>query len=140
VTPSEDYDLPETVDEAAIDRMRFVAGLMDDAVRIPGIGVRFGIDPILGVLPGSGDLLAGALSLYIVVEAARLGVSYSTLLRMIANVGVDTAVGSVPIVGDVFDVFWKANRRNVELAVADLVDTDEGEAESESDPVPIAIE
>jgi hypothetical protein len=142
VTSLDDYDLPETVDESAIERMRFVAGLMDDAVRIPGIGVRVGLDSILGIAPVSGDLVAGALSLYVVAEAARLGVSWTTLLRMLANVGVDTAVGSVPVVGDVFDVFWKANRRNVNLAVADLAGSaDEGvDADTHDDAVPITIE
>jgi hypothetical protein len=119
---SDEYDLPADVDEAAIARMRFVATVLDDAVRIPGIGVRVGLDSVLGVAPVAGDVLTGALSLYLVVESARLGVSVSTLLRMIANVGVDTAAGSVPVVGDLFDVFWKANRKNLRLALSDLAD------------------
>jgi hypothetical protein len=116
----DDYDLPDDVDDAAIARMRLVAELLDEAVRIPGIGVRVGIDPLLGVVPVGGDLVAGGLSMYIVAESARLGVSWQTLLRMMANVGVDAAGSSVPVVGGVFDALWKANRRNLALAFSEL--------------------
>lgn len=114
--------LPASVDRAAVERMRLVAHVLDEGFRVPGIDYRFGIDPVLGILPGAGDLFSGGLSLYIVVEAARLGVSYGTLLRMIANVALDVGVGSIPILGDAFDVVWKANKRNFELAV-DHLDT-----------------
>jgi hypothetical protein len=113
-------DLPPTVDEAAVRRMEFVSRLLDESVRVPGTEFRIGLDPVLGLVPGAGDALAAAFSFYIVVESARLGVSYNTLLRMLANVAIDVAVGSVPVVGDLFDAFWKANVRNVELALDDL--------------------
>jgi hypothetical protein len=113
-------DLPASVDRAAIERMRFVARVLDDSVRIPGTDFRIGLDPLLGLLPVTGDAVSGALSLYIVVESARLGVSYRTLLTMLVNVGVDVAGGSIPVVGDLFDAAWKANTRNVSLALADL--------------------
>jgi len=100
--------------------MRAVGHLLDDAVRVPGTNVRVGLDPLLGILPVAGDTVAAALSLYIVVESARLGVSTATMLRMLGNVAVDLVVGSVPILGDLFDAAWRANRRNVELALADL--------------------
>lgn len=112
--------LPDSVDRAAVGRMRLAARLLDDSIRVPGTRFRVGIDPLLGLVPGAGDALTGALSLYVVVEAARLGVSYATLVRMLANVAVDVAGGSVPLLGDVFDAAWKANVRNVELALADL--------------------
>ena len=112
--------LPDSVDEAAVQRMRFVARLLDDSIRLPGTEFKIGLDPIVGLLPVAGDAVAAALSGYIVLESARLGVSYLTLLRMLANVGVDFAVGSVPVVGDIFDVAWKANVRNLQLALADL--------------------
>jgi hypothetical protein len=115
-----DIDLPESVDRAAVERMRTVAHLLDDAVRVPGTGFRVGVDPVLGLLGGVGDLIAAAGSLYVVAEAARLGVSYGTLLRMLANVTLDVAVGTVPVVGDLLDAIWKANRRNVDLALEDL--------------------
>ena len=118
--PEDIESLPDSVDEAAVQRMRFVAHLLDDSIRLPGTEFRIGLDPIVGVLPVAGDAVAAALSGYIILESARLGVSYLTLLRMLANVGVDFAVGSVPVVGDIFDVAWKANVRNLRLALADL--------------------
>ena len=118
--PDDAESLPDSVDEAAVQRMRFVARLLDDSIRLPGTKFKIGLDPIIGVLPVAGDAVAAALSGYIILESARLGVSYLTLLRMLANVGVDFAVGSVPLVGDVFDAAWKANVRNLRLALADL--------------------
>jgi hypothetical protein len=96
-------------------RARRVATLLDDAVRVPVVGVRVGLDSIVGLLPVSGDLAVAVCSLYIVFEAARCGVPRRTVARMLANVALDLAVGSIPVVGDLFDAFWKANRRNVRL-------------------------
>ncbi|PSQ12677.1 DUF4112 domain-containing protein, partial [Halobacteriales archaeon QS_7_69_60] len=79
-----------------------------------------GIDPILGILPGAGDAVAAAMSVYIVLESARLGVPFLTLLRMMANVTLDFAIGSVPVIGTLFDAAWKTNQTNVELAVEHL--------------------
>ncbi|QUO47239.1 MULTISPECIES: DUF4112 domain-containing protein [Halorubrum] len=112
--------LPEPIDRAAVKRVLIVAYVLDEGVRVPVVGYRIGIDPLLGILPGAGDVLTGGISLYIVVEAARLGVSYTTLLRMIANISLDVLVGAVPIVGDLFDVVWKANTRNFELVLEEL--------------------
>jgi hypothetical protein len=114
--------LPGSVDRAAVDRMRFAAYVLDEGVRVPGVDYRVGIDPLLGVLPGAGDVLSGGFSLYIVLEAARLGVSYATLLRMIANISVDVVAGTVPVAGDLFDAVWKANKRNVALFLSDVSD------------------
>lgn len=130
-------DLPDDIDRAAVRRMRAVARLLDDSVRVPGTDFRVGLDPILGILPGAGDAVSAAFSFYIVVESARLGVSPPTLVRMLANVSVDVAGGSVPIVGDLFDAAWKANRRNVELAVAELTSTPEP---ADTEPTQIEIE
>ena len=113
-------EVPDSVDEAAVRRMRFVANLLDDSIRVPGTEFRIGIDPILGILPGAGDAVAAAMSVYIVLESARLGVPFLTLLRMMANVTLDFAIGSVPVIGTLFDATWKANRKNVELAVESL--------------------
>lgn len=115
VTDAFEGDVPETIDEAALRRLRFVSSLLDEAVRIPGTNVTVGLDPIMGVVPGAGDALTTAVSLYIVAEAAYLGVPMSTVVRMLAAVGVDAAVGSVPVVGTLVDVFWKANKWNVDL-------------------------
>ncbi|MEF8829748.1 MAG: DUF4112 domain-containing protein [Haloarcula sp.] len=104
----------------ALGRTRTVAHLLDESVRIPGIGFRVGIDPLLGLVPVVGDFLAALCSLYIVVEAARLGVRKRTLVRMLVNVALDTVLGSVPLVGDLFDAYWKANVRNADLLAAAL--------------------
>ncbi|ESP87866.1 DUF4112 domain-containing protein [Candidatus Halobonum tyrrellensis] len=109
-----DVDLPDTADEAALRRVRTVARIMDEAVSVPKTDVKIGLDPILGVLPGAGDLLSATVSLYIVAEAAYLGVPLSTVVKMLGNVAVDVGIGSIPVVGDLFDVFWKANAWNVE--------------------------
>jgi len=113
-------EVPDSVDEAAVRRMRFVANLLDDSIRVPGTEFRIGIDPILGIVPAAGDAVSAALSVYIVLESARLGVPFLTLLRMMANVTLDFAIGSVPVIGTLFDAVWKANQRNVELAVESL--------------------
>lgn len=118
--PDTPDELPDGVDEAAVARMRTVARLLDDSVRVPGTTRRIGLDPIIGVLPVAGDALTTGLSLYIVLESARLGVPTRTLVRMVANVAVDAAGGSVPVVGDLFDATFKANQRNVDLALAAL--------------------
>ncbi|WP_254543777.1 DUF4112 domain-containing protein [Halomarina pelagica] len=132
-----DIDLPN--DEAALRRMRAVAHLLDDGFRLPGTDFRFGIDPILSLAPGNaGDLIGTGLSLYIVYEAANLGVPYSTIVRMLTNVAADAVVGSVPIVGAIFDAVFKANVRNVRLVERHLgrEHRDDGD---DSEPVRIEI-
>ncbi|CAN5143183.1 hypothetical protein BH09GEM1_BH09GEM1_19970 [soil metagenome] len=101
--------------EARLARVRAIARTLDSALIIPGTSIRFGLDPIIGLVPGLGDLAGAACSGYIVIEGIRMGVSRAGVLRMIANVGIDTFVGSVPVLGDVFDAGWKANNRNVAL-------------------------
>ncbi len=86
--------------------------LLDEAFHIPGTGIRFGLDGIIGLIPGVGDVLAGLLSLIIPLAAWVRGAPYVTLVRMAVNLGIGVLVGSVPVLGDIFDVFWKANRRN----------------------------
>ncbi|MFC7075735.1 DUF4112 domain-containing protein [Haloarcula halophila] len=108
-----------------LTRIRRVARLLDDSVGVPLTRYRVGLDALLGLVPVAGDTVTALLSLYIVVEAARLGVSLRTLARMVLNVGLDFAVGSVPVVGDLVDALWKANERNAELAAADLARADQ---------------
>jgi hypothetical protein len=86
--------------------------LLDEAFRVPGTGIRFGLDGIIGLVPGLGDVLAGLLSLIIPLAAWIRGVPYVTLARMAANLAIGVLVGSIPILGDIFDIAWKANRRN----------------------------
>lgn len=99
---------------AHLRRAEFAADLLDDAVDLPVVG-GVGLDPIIGLLPVAGDTVAAVLSLYVVLEAYLAGVSRSTILRMLLNVVLDWAVGSIPILGDAFDVVFRANRRNVRL-------------------------
>jgi hypothetical protein len=113
-------DVPAELDSAALERMELAATVLDDGFRVPGTGFKFGLDPLLGVLPVAGDTVATALSLYIVLEAVFAGVSLFTLVRMVLNLTVDYATGLVPVAGDLFDAYWKANRRNVNLAARDL--------------------
>jgi hypothetical protein len=94
-----------------------IASLLDDMWRIPGTKVRFGLDAVIGWIPGIGDAAAAVASCVIVFAAWRRGVALVTLTRMIANILLETAVGSVPVVGDVFHVFWKANRRNYRILI-----------------------
>jgi hypothetical protein len=92
-----------------------LAHWLDSVFEIPGIRVRFGIDALLGLLPGFGDTASAFASIYILQAATKYGVPRVTLARMTLNIVIDLLVGALPIVGDVFDVYWKANKKNVEL-------------------------
>jgi len=105
---------PDTLD---LEHLKLLARLMDSAFEIPGLKLRFGVDSILGLLPGIGDLATSFVSLYILQEAQRRGVSRVTLTRMSINTLIDLMVGSIPLVGDAFDVFWKSNQKNVKLLI-----------------------
>ena len=96
-------------------RVRVLAKLLDNSISIPGTGWKIGFDPIVGLIPGIGDLIGAVLSGYIILEAARAEVPTYTLVRMFANLGVDTLLGAVPAVGDLFDAAWKSNMKNVAL-------------------------
>jgi hypothetical protein len=102
----------------AEENIEKIAWLMDKSIPIGGM--RIGLDPLLGLLPGVGDIFGAVVSTVLIVHAHRAGVPKPTLLRMIANVGIDSAVGSVPVVGDFFDFAWKANTRNLELYRASI--------------------
>jgi hypothetical protein len=97
------------------ETLRRLEVLLDEVFRVPGTNVRFGIDGIIGLVPGLGDVLAGLLSLIIPLAAWIRGVPYVTLVRMAANLGIGVLVGTIPIFGDIFDIAWKANRRNYRL-------------------------
>jgi hypothetical protein len=100
---------------AAVRRLDAVAHLMDDAFPVPLFGMRFGLDPVIGLIPGVGDAVGALVSAWIVFEAARLGAGFAVVLRMLVNLGIDALVGSVPVLGDLFDAGWKANDRNLRL-------------------------
>jgi hypothetical protein len=104
-----------TLDPRRLERLRWLGELLDNSIPVPGTNFRFGLDTIIGLVPGVGDLVGGALSAYIILEAARLGVPRALLVRMGYNVLVDVAVGTVPVLGDLFDAGYKANLRNLAL-------------------------
>lgn len=99
----------------SLKRLRQISHVLDNAIPIPGLGTRVGLDPILGLLPGGGDVLTGLVSVYIVFEAAKMGLPAQTLGRMGFNIVLDVLSGAVPVIGDLFDVTWKANSQNVAL-------------------------
>jgi hypothetical protein len=100
--------------ERALRRLEKLGSLLDSRFRLPG-GFRFGLDPLIGLVPGVGDAASAIVALYIVLEAWRLGASRGTLARMLLNVGLDFGVGVIPVVGDVADFVFKSNRRNLDL-------------------------
>lgn len=95
--------------------LQWLADLLDSRWRIPGTSWRFGVDAIAGLVPGAGDLVAGLAGLYIISAAARAGVPRHVIVRMVGNIAVDTVVGSVPILGGIFDIAFKSNQRNLRL-------------------------
>ena len=98
-----------------VDRLRRLSHILDNAIPIPGTGYRIGLDPILGLFPGGGDTVTGAMGAYIIVEAARMGLPRKVIGQMVGNIVFDSLAGIVPVVGDLFDVGWKANVRNIAL-------------------------
>ena len=100
---------------SGLTRARGLARLLDDLIRIPGTNIGIGLDPIIGLIPGVGDMIGGLMSSYILMVAAQEGVPASVLTRMLGNIALDSLVGVVPVLGDLFDVGVKSNRRNVDL-------------------------
>jgi hypothetical protein len=100
---------------SGLAEMEVLTRLLDDRFRIPGTSIRFGLDGLIGLVPGVGDVATTAVSLYLVYRARALGAPKAVLARMIVNILADTAVGAIPLLGDIFDVAFKANRRNLDL-------------------------
>lgn len=113
------YQKP-TQKQKAEKRLIGLGKVLDNAVLIPGTQVRVGYDALIGLVPGIGDLLTGAMSVYIVYEGYRLGASGSTIAKMMGNVLIDILVGEIPGLGDVVDVFFRANVRNLKLLGIDV--------------------
>lgn len=101
--------------DSDIQRARALARVLDSAVGIPGTPLRIGLDAILGLIPGGGDVAGAALSGYIVLTAARRGAPRAVIARMLLNVLLDTTIGAIPVLGDLFDVAYKSNMKNVAL-------------------------
>ena len=104
---------PSRADSVA--RLEALAHLLDSAFLIPGTNHRVGIDALLGLIPGIGDLVSTALASYIIWEAKQLGLPRWKIARMIGNLAVDTTIGAIPFAGDLFDVAFRANRRNMKI-------------------------
>jgi Domain of unknown function (DUF4112) len=105
--------LPTSTDE----QLDHIAAILDDVFRVPGTNIRFGLDFLVGWIPGIGDAISGIASLVIIVAAWRRGAALLTLARMVTNVLLESLVGAIPVVGDAFHVAWKANRRNYRLLI-----------------------
>jgi hypothetical protein len=101
-------------------RLKTLARLMDSAFRIPGTRIRFGADSALGLIPGAGDVIGLGISLFALGEAMRLGVPSRLLVRMIGNIAIDTGLGAIPVAGDIFDLLFKSNTRNLKLLLEHL--------------------
>lgn len=97
------------------ESLETVATLLDDIFQIPGTRIRFGLDPLVGLIPGFGDALTGFASFLIVLTAWQRGVPRITVTRMVSNIAFDSLLGAIPFLGDFVDVAWKSNRRNMEL-------------------------
>ena len=102
------------------ENLDLLAHLLDDCFRIPGTPIRFGLDGLIGLIPGLGDVLAGLASCILIFAAWMRGVPYVALVRMLVNLGLDVVIGAIPFLGDAFDIAWKANRRNYALLTRHL--------------------
>ena len=102
------------------ENLDILSHILDDFIKVPGTPIRFGLDGIMGVVPGIGDVLGGIASCIIIIAAWMRGVPYVTVARMVANVVIEVVVGSIPVLGDAFDIAWRANRRNYALLTGSL--------------------
>lgn len=109
---------------ATLQRIRKLSRLMDSAFGIPGTKFRIGLDPIMGLVPGLGDLVGAAFSGYIILLAVQLGIPGSDIRKMIFNAGIETVIGEIPLIGDLFDAYYKANLRNVAILEEYLTQAD----------------
>lgn len=106
-------------DENNIAHIKSLSRLLDTKFKGP-FGTRYGLDALMGLIPGVGDFITSAFSLYIIAQAAGLGVSSATLIRMAINVIFENVIDMIPVVGNLFDFYWKANRKNMELLESHL--------------------
>lgn len=111
-----DFDRAENMSrKQRMERLEALASFMDSAIIIPGTGIRLGADALIGLIPGIGDVVTAGVSCIIVLEARRMGAPAHVVARMIGNVAIDGIVGAVPLFGDIFDVAFRANLRNMRL-------------------------
>ncbi|MFB6194822.1 MAG: DUF4112 domain-containing protein [Haloplanus sp.] len=118
---------PETA--ADLRRLREVSHLLDDSIRVPRTNYRIGIEPLVGLVPVVGDTVGVAVAIYVLSVAVRTGVPRATLARIAVVLWIDAAVGTVPVLGDIFDAYWKANLRAVRLLDARVADPETADAD-----------
>jgi len=112
--PPEDMP-PRPHYETTVESIEALASLMDSQFKLPGTGIKLGLDTIIGLIPGIGDTVGFGVAGYIVMRGAKMGVPKQKLMEMGFNIGVDWVIGTIPIIGDLFDVGWKANNRNAQI-------------------------
>ena len=108
-------DEQKELNEEKLLRLKRLSHNLDESITIPGTERKIGIDPIIGLIPGGGDLIGGALSIYIMHAGIRMGMPRSVIVRMFGNIALEFIIGCIPIIGDLFDAMWKSNQRNVKL-------------------------
>jgi hypothetical protein len=108
-------DEQKELNEEKLLRLKRLSHNLDEAFTIPGTERKIGIDPIIGLIPGGGDLIGGALSIYIMHAGIRMGMPRSVIIRMFGNIALEFIIGCIPIIGDLFDAMWKSNQRNEKL-------------------------
>ena len=117
-------DEQNELNEEKLLRLKRLGHNLDEVITIPGTERKIGIDPIIGLIPGGGDLIGGVLSIYIMHAGIRMGVPRAVIIRMFGNVALEFVIGCIPIIGDLFDATWKSNQRNVKL-IEDAVMSEE---------------
>ena len=108
--------------EEKIVRLRQLSENLDESFTIPGTNIKFGIDALIGLILGGGDIVGGIFSLYILRTAIKMKLPKSAIRSIIFNIILDTTIGIVPVVGDIFDIFWKSNKRNIKIIAKYLVE------------------
>ena len=108
-------DEQKELNEEKLLRLKRLSHNLDEAITIPGTERKIGIDPIIGLIPGGGDLIGGVISIYIMYAGIKMGMPKATIIRMFGNVALEFVIGCIPIIGDLFDAMWKSNQRNVKL-------------------------
>ena len=107
--------------EEKITRLRQLSENLDESFTIPGTNIKFGIDALIGLVPGGGDLIGGLFSLYLLRTAIKMKLPKSAIISIMFNIIIDTTIGIVPVIGDIFDIFWKSNKRNMRIIEKHLV-------------------
>ena len=114
------YEEKEILEEK-LTRLRQLSENLDESFTIPGTNIKFGIDALIGLVPGGGDLIGSLFSLYLLRTAIKMKLPKSAIISIMFNIIIDTTIGIVPVIGDIFDIFWKSNKRNMRIIEKNLV-------------------